>query len=72
MRKIAWTAAALAAMDYVRPGMKGGLGTGSTARHFVSLIGARVREGLDIQCVPTSEETRKQAEELKIPLTTHY
>jgi ribose 5-phosphate isomerase A len=63
-------AAALAAMDYVRPGMKVGLGTGSTARHFVSLIGARVREGLDIQCVPTSEETRKQAEELKIPLTT--
>ncbi|MBM3520534.1 MAG: ribose-5-phosphate isomerase RpiA [Alphaproteobacteria bacterium] len=63
-------AAAKAALDFIRPGMKVGLGTGSTARHFVNLIGERVRGGFDIQCVPTSEETRKQAEELKIPLTT--
>ena len=63
-------AAAKAALDYVKPGMKVGLGTGSTARHFVDLLGAKVKEGLDIQCVPTSEATRKQAQDLGIPLTT--
>ncbi|MGH6854300.1 MAG: ribose-5-phosphate isomerase RpiA [Aestuariivirga sp.] len=63
-------AAARAALDYVKPGMKLGLGTGSTARHFIELIGEKVRAGLDVACVPTSEETRKHAESLKIPLTT--
>jgi ribose 5-phosphate isomerase A len=57
-------------LDYVRPGMKLGLGTGSTAAKFVDLVGARVAEGLDVLCVPTSEATRKQAEGLGIPLTT--
>lgn len=63
-------AAAKAALDYVKPGMKLGLGTGSTARHFVDLIGEKVKAGLDVVCVPTSEETRKHAESLNIPLTT--
>ena len=62
--------AAEAAMDYVKPGMRLGLGTGSTARHFVDLIGAAVRGGLDVVCVPTSEATRVQAEGLGIALTT--
>ena len=63
-------AAARAALEYVKPGMKLGLGTGSTAKHFVNLIGEKVKAGLDVLCVPTSEETRKQAESLGIPLTT--
>lgn len=61
--------AAKAAMVEVRPGMRLGLGTGSTARHFVDLVGAAVREGLDVLCVPTSEATRAQAEGLGIALT---
>jgi ribose 5-phosphate isomerase A len=63
-------AAARAALDFVKPGMKVGLGTGSTAKHFVDLLGDKVKGGLDIQCVPTSEATRKQAQALGIPLTT--
>jgi len=63
-------AAAQAALDYVKPGMKLGLGTGSTAAHFVKLIGERVKQGLDVQCVPTSAATHKLAADLKIPLTT--
>ena len=63
-------AAAERALDFVRPGMRLGIGTGSTARHFVDLLGERVRGGLAIVGVPTSEETRKQAEGLGIPLTT--
>src|SRR4051794_842510 len=62
--------AAAAALDYVRPGMRLGLGTGSTARPFVDLLGERVRGGLDVIAVPTSEATRAQAEECGIPLTT--
>lgn len=50
--------------------MRLGLGTGSTARHFVDLVGAQVRKGLRIVGVPTSEATARQARELGIPLTT--
>jgi ribose 5-phosphate isomerase A len=63
-------AAAAGALDYVRPGMRLGLGSGSTARHFVDLLGERVRAGLSVIGVPTSEETRRQAESLGISLTT--
>jgi ribose 5-phosphate isomerase A len=62
--------AAARAADLVRPGMRLGLGTGSTARHFVDLVGAKVRAGMDVICVPTSEATRLQAQALGVPLTT--
>lgn len=62
--------AAERAMEYVKPGQKLGLGTGSTAEKFVDLLGARVKEGLDVLCVPTSEATHAQAKALGIPLTT--
>ena len=62
--------AAEAAMDWVKPGMKLGLGTGSTANELVYLLGAAVANGLDIVCVPTSEATAKLAKEHNIPLTT--
>ena len=63
-------AAAARAVEFVRPGMRLGLGTGSTARPFVDLLAERVRAGLDVACVPTSEATRAQAERLGINLTT--
>jgi ribose 5-phosphate isomerase A len=62
--------AAARALEFVRPGMRLGLGTGSTARHFVDLLGERVRAGLDIVAVPTSEATRAQAEAVGILVTT--
>ena len=62
--------AAALAVDWVRPGMRLGLGTGSTARHFVSLLAERVRGGLDVVGVATSEATRADAERQGIPLTT--
>jgi ribose 5-phosphate isomerase A len=63
-------AAALAAVAHVKPGMKLGLGTGSTAKHFVDALAEKVKEGWDLLCVPTSEATRKQAESLGLSLTT--
>ena len=38
--------AAARALEEVQGGMKLGLGTGSTAKHFVELLGERVRAGL--------------------------
>jgi len=63
-------AAAARALEFVRPGMRLGLGTGSTAYHLVDLLGARVKQGLDVIAVPTSEATRAQAQGLGIKLTT--
>ena len=62
--------AAAAALVEVRPGMRLGLGTGSTARELVALLGEKVRAGLDVLCVPTSEATAAQARDLGITLTT--
>jgi ribose 5-phosphate isomerase A len=62
--------AAAAALQFIEPGMRVGLGTGSTAAHFIELLADRVRAGLDIVAVPTSEATRSQAERLGISLTT--
>ena len=62
--------AAAKALEHVRDGMHLGLGTGSTARHFVDLLGEKVATGLKVVGVPTSEATRIQAEQCRIPLTT--
>jgi len=62
--------AAARAVDQVSAGMRLGLGTGSTAKHFVELLGERVRAGLRVVGVPTSEATRTLAEQVGVPLTT--
>ena len=61
--------AAAMALTRVEAGMRLGLGTGSTARHFVDLLGHKVAAGFDCLCVPTSEATAHQAETLNIPLS---
>ena len=63
-------ATAARALELVRSGMRLGLGTGSTAAHFVELLAERVRSGLDIIAVPTSETTRALASRLGIVLTS--
>jgi ribose 5-phosphate isomerase A len=62
--------AAARALGYVQGGMKLGLGTGSTAKHFVQLFGERVQAGLNVVGVPTSEATRDQALRCGVPVTT--
>ncbi len=62
--------AARRALDLVEPGMRLGLGTGTTARHFVDLLGEKVAGGLNVRCVATSEATLAQANGLGIPMTT--
>jgi ribose 5-phosphate isomerase A len=64
--------AAVKALEYVQNGMILGLGTGSTTRIFIDLLGARLQAGglRDLQAVPTSQATVAQATALGIPLTT--
>jgi ribose 5-phosphate isomerase A len=60
--------AAAKALDYVRDGMKLGLGTGSTADAFIELLAPRVRGGLKLLCASTSERTTTKARQLGLSL----
>ena len=62
--------AALAALDEIRDGMVVGLGTGTTAAHFIRALGSRVHAGLKLSAIPTSEESSRLAREAGVPLTT--
>src|SRR5712691_9758979 len=59
--------AALRALDEIRDGMIVGLGTGSTASHFIRELG---KAGLKVAGIPTSEESRRLAQEVGVRLTT--
>ena len=61
-------AAAEAALEFVRDGMRLGLGTGRAAAAFVDALGRRVAQGLRVTGVPTSDATAAQATRLGIPL----
>lgn len=63
-------AAAKAAVEYIQDGMVVGLGTGSTASKMVDLVGEKVKAGLDIVGVPTSEATATQAKNLGIKIVS--
>ncbi len=58
------------ALDFVKDGMRLGLGSGSTAAIFVDLLARRVAAGLTVRCVPTSETIRRQAQGLGLDVTT--
>lgn len=62
-------AAAREALSEVRSGMRLGLGTGSTARELVRLLGEALASGAlnDIRCTTTSSATEEQARSLNIP-----
>jgi ribose 5-phosphate isomerase A len=60
--------AAEKSLQLVKTGMVVGLGSGSTAAEMVRLLGARVRDGLQIRGVPSSEATAALAREVGVPL----
>ena len=63
-------AAARASLQFVKDGQVVGLGTGSTAAYFIKLLGEKVKNGLRVRGIPTSDRSRELAESLGIPLTT--
>jgi ribose 5-phosphate isomerase A len=58
------------AAGYVEDGMALGLGSGSTVFFFLEELGRRVRDGLRVTGIPTSERTAALARQFGIPLTT--
>ncbi|MDW2885906.1 ribose-5-phosphate isomerase RpiA [Exiguobacterium artemiae] len=62
------TMLAEAAIKHVKNGMVLGLGTGSTTRIFIDVLGKWIEAGGQVQGVATSDETAAQAERLNIPL----
>jgi ribose 5-phosphate isomerase A len=63
-------AAAIAALEYVKAGNKVGLGTGSTANHFITALAEKARGGFDVQCVATSRASFQLASGLGLKMTT--
>jgi ribose 5-phosphate isomerase A len=61
-------AVAKAALDLVTDGARLGLGTGRAATAFIRMLGARVRDGLRVTGVPTSDASDRLARELGIPI----
>ena len=61
-------ATALKAVEYVKDGMIVGLGTGSTARHMVLALGEKVKAGMKLRAVATSQETAALARQAGIVL----
>nr|WP_299339409.1 ribose-5-phosphate isomerase RpiA [Allomuricauda sp.] len=62
--------AAKEAIAMVKDGMVLGLGSGSTAYFMIESLGERVKNGLSVVGVPSSDKTAKLAQEYNIPLTT--
>lgn len=58
------------ALDFISEGNVVGLGTGRAATAFIHALGERIRQGLHVRGVPTSEVSEKLAQELGIPVTS--
>ena len=63
-------AAARASLQFVKDGQVVGLGTGSTAAYFIKLLGEKVKNGLRVRGIPTSDRSEELARSLGIPLIT--
>jgi ribose 5-phosphate isomerase A len=63
-------AAGRKSLDFIEDGMVVGLGTGSTAKYAIEFLGERVRNGLKIRGIPTSNGSAELARSVGIPLIT--
>jgi ribose 5-phosphate isomerase A len=63
-------AVARASLRFVNDGQVVGLGTGTTAAYFIQFLGERVKQGLRVRGIPTSDRSGAEAASLGIPLTT--
>ena len=69
MSDIAKENAAKTALKIVSDGMLLGIGTGSTAEHFIRLLGHQVKDGFSVMGVTTSERSSELCRNAGIPLT---
>lgn len=60
--------AARKSLEFVEPGMVVGLGSGSTATHFIRLLGEQVKAGLKVRGIASSQASEELAMSLGIPV----
>src|SRR5579875_440133 len=60
--------AARKSLEFVEPGMVVGLGSGTTATHFIRLLGERVQAGLKVRGIASSKASEELAASLGIPV----
>jgi ribose 5-phosphate isomerase A len=58
------------AVEFVSDGMAVGLGTGSTSQMFIKALGEKVKAGLKIRCVSSSDASQRLAESLGIEVVS--
>jgi len=61
--------AAQRSLEFVEDGMVLGLGSGTTATHFIKLLGERVKQGLKVRGIASSKASEDLARSLSIPVT---
>jgi ribose 5-phosphate isomerase A len=61
--------AAQKSLEFIKDGMVVGLGSGSTATHFIQLLGEKVKQGLKIRGIASSKASEDLAASLTIPIT---
>lgn len=61
-------AAALKALEWVQDGMRIGLGSGTTSRHFIQHLSRLCKEGLKVSAIASSTESENLAKQGGIPL----
>ena len=61
--------AAQKSLEFIEDGMVVGLGSGTTATHFIKLLGERVRQGLKVRGIASSKASEDLAISLSIPVT---
>ena len=60
--------AAQRSLEFIQDGMVVGMGSGTTATHFIKLLGQRVKQGLKVRGIPSSRASEELAKSLGIPV----
>lgn len=64
--------AAQRSLEFVEDGMVVGLGSGTTATHFIKLLGERVKSGLKVRGIASSRASSDLAASLSIPIVDFH
>jgi ribose 5-phosphate isomerase A len=64
--------AAQRSLEFIDEGMVVGLGSGTTATHFIKLLGEKVKQGLKIRGIASSKASEELARSLSIPITDFH
>ena len=60
--------AAQRSLEFIQDGMVVGMGSGTTATHFIKLLGERVKQGMKVRGISSSRASEELARSLGIPV----